>query len=143
MTTSNATPLRVWLAMTELVMDHKQLWRENFESQLDMPFSRYRAMRRLERRSLTQRELADLLGVDAPAASVIVGDLVGRGLVTRRSHPEDGRSKIVEVTDAGRNWMDRVRSLPATVPPAVTVLSADERGELARLIAKMRAAADA
>ncbi len=143
MSTSNATPLRVWLAMTELVMDHKQLWRENFESQLDMPFSRYRAMRRIERRSLAQRELADLLGVDAPAASVIVGDLVGRGLVTRRSHPEDGRSKIVEVTDAGRDWMDRVRSLPATVPPAVTVLSADERGELARLIAKMRAAADA
>ena len=124
-------------------MDHKSLWREHFETQLDMPFSRYRAMRRLERRPLTQRELAGLLGVDAPAASVIVGDLVGRGLVTRRLHPADGRSKIVEVTDAGRDWMDRVRSLPAAVPSAVTVLSADERRELARLIAKMRAAGDA
>lgn len=129
--------------MTELVMDHKNLWRENFESQLDMPFSRYRAMRRIERRQLTQRELAELLSVDAPAASVIVGDLVVRGLVTRRPHPGDGRSKVVEVTDAGREWMDRVRSLPATVPPAVEALSAEDRHELSRLIAKMRAAGDA
>ena len=128
--------------MTELVMDHKTLWREDFESQLDMPFSRYRAMRRLERRPLTQRELAGLLSVDAPAASLIVGDLVVRGLVTRRPHPGDGRSKIVEFTDAGREWMDRVRSLPATIPPAVKALSAEERRELSRLIAKMRAAGD-
>lgn len=124
-------------------MDHKSLWREGFESRLDIPFSRYRAMRRLERRALTQRELADLLHVDAPAASVIVADLVDRGLVTRRPHPDDGRAKIVEVTDAGRAWMDEVRSLPVAVPAAVETLSAAERRELARLLAKMRAAGPA
>ncbi|MCR1783894.1 MarR family transcriptional regulator [Nocardioides carbamazepini] len=143
MSTSNQTPLKLWLAMTELVMDHKNLWRETFESRLEVPFSRYRAMRRLERRALTQRDLADLLHVDAPAASVIVTDLVDRGLVTRRPHPEDGRAKIVEITDSGRDWMEEVRSLPVAVPAAVDVLSAAERRDLARLLAKMRDAGTA
>jgi DNA-binding MarR family transcriptional regulator len=138
--TNNSTPLRLWLSMTELVMDHKNLWRETFESRLDVPFSRYRAMRRLERRALTQRDLAELLHVDAPAASVIVADLVERGLATRRPHPDDGRAKIVEITEAGRAWMDEVRSLPVAVPAAVDVLSTTERRELARLLAKMREA---
>lgn len=142
MPTTKATPLQIWLSMTELVMDNKLLWREHFESHLDVPFSRFRAMRRLERYPCTQRELAELLGVDAPAASVIVGDLVRRGLVTRRLHPEDGRAKIVEVTDAGRAWMDEVRALPGEIPAPFETLTAAERRELARLLAKMRAASD-
>jgi DNA-binding MarR family transcriptional regulator len=63
---------------------------------------------------------------------------VERGLATRRPHPDDGRAKIVEITEAGRAWMDEVRSLPVAVPAAVDVLSATERRELARLLAKMR-----
>ena len=124
-------------------MDHKNLWREQFESQLDMPFSRYRAMRRLERRPRTQRELAELLNVDAPAASVIVGDLVRRGLVSREPHPDDGRAKLVEVTDAGRAWLAEVRALPAETPPPFAAITAAERRDLSRLLAKMRAADDA
>jgi DNA-binding MarR family transcriptional regulator len=124
--------------MSELVMDHKNLWREQFEEHVDMPFSRYRAMRRLGVHSRTQRELADLMNIDAPATSVIVGDLESRGLVERRQHPDDGRAKVIEVTEAGREWLAQVRDLPGRAPKMFDALTVTERRELARLLRKLQ-----
>jgi len=126
-----------------LVMDHKGAGRELFEGRIGMPWSRFRALRRLEGTARSQRELAELMGVDASAMSAIVGDLLQRGLVSRETSPDDGRRKIVAITDAGRQLITDVRETTDVVPPLVAALDAGERRELLRLVDKMRAGADA
>lgn len=140
-TRENAPPVAVWLALVSLVMDHKGAGRELFEERIGMPWSRFRALRRLEVASRSQRELADLMGVDASAMSTIVGDLVRRGLVTRHTAADDGRRKIVTITEAGRQLITDLRETTEVVPPLVAALDATERRELLRLVEKMRAGA--
>lgn len=140
MATTKASALDVWLSMSDLVMDHKSYWAMEFAQHLDVPFSRYRAMRRIVLRPWSQRELAEAMRIDAPAASVIVSDLCARGWATRGADPDDGRRKVIEATELGRAWVQEVRSLPQA-PAMFEALSADERRELARLLEKLRAAA--
>lgn len=122
-----------------LVMDNKTLAQTLLQDATGMPWSRYRALRRLEDHPLPQRMLAEQLHIDAPAVSVIVGDLVAKGYVDRVGAPDDGRVKLVRITDRGADLMERLRDLPGVVPPPVATLTAVERRELARLIDKMRA----
>lgn len=140
MAATDSTPGALWLTMSSLVLDHKNFWRELIDRELGLPFSRFRALRRIEREALTQRDLAERLRVDASAMTSIVNDLVGHGLATRVANPADGRSKLVDITDEGRAFMDRMRGLPDAAPPLLDTLNATERRELARLLAKMRSA---
>lgn len=139
MAVTNPSPVDVWLAMTDLVMDHKSFWVTEFAQHLDVPFSRYRAMRRIAVKPWTQRDLAEAMRIDAPAASVIVSDLCARGWVTRTADPDDARRKVIEVTDLGLAWVEEVRGL-AEAPAMFGALAAPERRELARLLGKLRAA---
>lgn len=125
-----------------LVMDNKTLAQTLLQDATGMPWSRYRALRRLEDHPLPQRVLAQQLHVDAPAVSVIVNDLVARGYADRISSPDDGRVKLVHITDRGDQLMEQLRDLPGVVPAPVATLTAAERRELSRLIDKMRAGAD-
>jgi DNA-binding MarR family transcriptional regulator len=54
-------------------------------------------------------DLARLEAVAAPTMTRIVADLEGRGLVTRRPDPTDGRSFFVAATDAGVDLVRRAR----------------------------------
>lgn len=126
-----------------LVMDNKTLAQTLLQDATGMPWSRYRALRRLEVHPLPQRVLAEQLHVDAPAASVIVGDLVARGYAEQIPSPDDGRVKWVHITEHGEELMERLRDLPGVVPAPVAALTAAERRELARLVDKMRAGTDA
>jgi DNA-binding MarR family transcriptional regulator len=47
-------------------------------------------------------ELAHHLDVTKQAASQMVEDLVGKGYVERRPHPEDARARLIVLTDKGR-----------------------------------------
>ena len=47
-------------------------------------------------------ELAQHLDVTKQAASQMVEDLVGKGYVERRPHPDDARAKLIVLTDKGR-----------------------------------------
>ncbi len=143
MQTTKPTPVGLWLSMMGIVMDHKWYFAERFEQKLPVPYSRYRALRRVEQQPRSQRELAAAMGVDAPAMTGIVNDLVDHGLATREPHPSDGRVKLVTVTPAGRAWLDEVRSLPDGAPPLMNTLTRDERRELARLLDKLQAGAQA
>ncbi len=125
-----------------LVMDHKNLAQALLQDEMGMPWSRFRLLRRIEDHSRTQRELAQMMHVDAPAVSVIVGDLVERGYAERAASETDGRVRLVHITDAGRALLERLRDLPGVVPAPIAALSAAERRELARMIDKMRAAVD-
>jgi len=47
------------------------------------------------------KDLAALLGTVPPAVSTMIADLEGRGLISRRGDPNDGRRVQLTLTDAG------------------------------------------
>ncbi|MCW2838948.1 MAG: hypothetical protein JWR55_431 [Aeromicrobium sp.] len=123
--------------MAALVMDNKAGWRGAVVAATGMPFSRFRALRRLEMGPLAQSELAARLGVDAPAMSVLVGELVDDGLVLRATDPADRRRNRLELTDAGRALVDGVRELPDAVPSVLGVLDEEEAATLHRILQRL------
>jgi DNA-binding MarR family transcriptional regulator len=66
-------------------------------------YARLRVLTALETHSegLTMSRLAAALGVTGRRVTVLVDALAEDGLVERYAHPTDGRSTIVEITDAG------------------------------------------
>jgi MarR family transcriptional regulator for hemolysin len=58
---------------------------------------------------LSQRALADLLGVEGPSVVSMLDRLEQAGLVQRAPSPKDRRVKLVHLTDAGRALYAKVR----------------------------------
>jgi DNA-binding MarR family transcriptional regulator len=128
----SATAQEVWLLMSDLVLDNQR--RRQVTDATGMSFGRTRALRRLARRPMSMGELASMLGIDPPNASVLVTDMESQGLVRRRPHPSDGRAKLVEVTRKGRDIARRADAILAAPPPGLSALSAEELDTLARLL---------
>lgn len=59
------------------------------------------AFARLAPGDATAADLAEHLGVTRQAASQMVEDLVRKGYVERRPHPDDARARLVVLTDRG------------------------------------------
>ena len=69
---------------------------------LELTFAQARALFILAaRKELTVSQLAKLLGVGNPTASLLVQQLVERGLVTRTEHPTDRRNTILSLSPKG------------------------------------------
>ena len=66
--------------------------------------------RALDQQPLTVSELATRLGVTKQAAGQIVTDMEERNLVSRRPDPDDGRSRLLELTPEGRRALRRART---------------------------------
>ncbi|MCS3779637.1 MarR family winged helix-turn-helix transcriptional regulator [Tsukamurella ocularis] len=125
------TPDEVWSLLVHAVIDSRSDWRRAVVERTGLPFSRLRALKRLDRYgSLTLKELAALADMDAPAATVAVNDLEARGHVERTVSPEDRRVKVVTITDSGRTVIDAMASVEDPAPAAIRSLPP---GELARL----------
>jgi MarR family transcriptional regulator for hemolysin len=58
---------------------------------------------------LSQRALADLLGVEGPSVVAMLDRLEQAGLVLRAPSPTDRRVKLVHLTDSGRELFAKVR----------------------------------
>jgi DNA-binding MarR family transcriptional regulator len=127
----------VWLLMTDVVLDNTR--RREVADALGMSFGRSRALRRLARRPMSMRELADAMDIDPPNATVLVSDLEAQGLARRRPHPTDGRAKVVEATRKGRALARRADDILATPPAGLSGLSAEDLAALRRLLERLRA----
>src|SRR5580658_4026955 len=114
---------RAWQRMVALVMDGRWDWRRRMSDAAGLPFSRVRALDRLRHGPMTLRELADVIGADAPATTVIVNDLEERRLVTREAHPDDRRAKVVSLTSEGRRVLRAARAVTEKAPSAFGALS--------------------
>jgi DNA-binding MarR family transcriptional regulator len=117
----------VWRAMASLVIDNRDGWKRGVIEQTGLPFSRIRILTRLSRRPMTVKQLAHAATMDAPATTVAVNDLEGRGLVVRATDPTNRRCKVVSLTDAGR---DMVRKIDAVEDPAPNALAALDDAQL-------------
>ncbi|HZO07620.1 MAG TPA: MarR family transcriptional regulator [Solirubrobacterales bacterium] len=132
-TTSDAAA--VWLAMQDLVLDNAR--RREVSEALGVSFARARAIRRIARRPMSMGELAAALAIDPPNATGVVDDLEGLGLVKRRPHPDDRRTKLVEATPKGRELARRADEILATPPPALSDLSAKDLETLRRILGEV------
>lgn len=128
---------RAWRVLVELVMETRGEWRRKVADATGLPFSRVRALWRLERGPRTLRELADDMGVDAPATTVLIDALEARGLVKREPHPTDRRAKQVSLTAAGRRMLDVVDRLTDEPPATLAQLGAAELRQFRKTLERL------
>lgn len=122
-----------WQAMADLVLDRKR--QRDVSAESGLSFGKVRALRRIAARPMPMRELASLLGVDPPNLTIVVDDLERAGLVERKSHPTDRRSKLVVATSAGAELARRAQESLERPPAALLALPAAELEELRRILA--------
>jgi DNA-binding MarR family transcriptional regulator len=135
------TAARAWHNLRVLLHERGDSRREVSEA-LGMSFFRVKALRRIAAATapLTLRDLAGLLVTDRPYATLVVDDLVGRGLVERSENPADRRSKFVTVTEAGRAAAAEAERILDTPPPALYDLTPADLAVLDRVAAQLVAA---
>ena len=137
----SANPLadEVWRAMAAVVFDNRDGWKRDVIETSGLPFSRVRVLRRLARKAMSLREIAEATMMDAPAATVAINDLEDRGLVVRTPDPADRRSKLVSLTQAGCDVVARIDRVEDPAPPSIAALSDDDLQALRDVLAKLTA----
>ncbi len=84
-----------------------------FLNRLDLTYTQYITMMVLwERRSLTAKELGDLLFLDSGTLTPLLKKLEAKGCLTRNRSRSDERSLVVTVTDDGMALRERAVSIP-------------------------------
>ncbi|MFK2879318.1 MarR family winged helix-turn-helix transcriptional regulator [Rhodanobacter hydrolyticus] len=128
----------LWQLMVDLVWETRREWRRKVGEATGLPFSRVRILWRLEEAPMTLKQIADDTGSDAPATTVAVNDLEGRGLVERQPHPESRRAKLVSLTRTGRQIVDRIHStVRDDAPAAFQALSKTDLAHLRRILERI------
>jgi DNA-binding MarR family transcriptional regulator len=127
----------VWRAMAAAVIDNRDAWRRAVIEETGLPFSRIRIVRRLARRPMTVKQVAEAATIDAPAATVAVNDLEDRGLVVRKTDPTNRRCKVVSLTDAGREMVQVINGIDDPAPDALASLDDRELKALKAIIDKL------
>jgi DNA-binding MarR family transcriptional regulator len=126
---------RVWRTMSGVVLDHDR--KLAVSEELGLSFARVRALRRLVTGPVAMGELADLLAADPPYVTLMVDDLEQRGLVQRMPNPEDRRSKLVELTAAGRKAAARAEAILDEPPAALDEVPAEELAAVLRVLKRL------
>jgi DNA-binding MarR family transcriptional regulator len=106
---------RVWQGMNALVFGNER--RKEVVEALGMSFVRTKALRRIAAQPMPVGDLAAKLLTDRPYATLIVDDLVRRGLVERTTDPADRRRKIVSATPEGAAAAARAEAILLGAPP--------------------------
>ncbi|WP_433615246.1 MarR family winged helix-turn-helix transcriptional regulator [Paenibacillus cellulositrophicus] len=68
---------------------------------------------------ITPSEMEPILMIERPSVTSLINGLVKRGLVYRRDHPEDARSKQIYLTEPGKELAARTRHLTQRIDHAV------------------------
>ncbi|HET9625147.1 MAG TPA: MarR family transcriptional regulator [Kofleriaceae bacterium] len=124
----------LWRRMVGLILEQRELSRREIRDATGLPAGRVRVLRRLVDGPRTLRELAEAIGSDAPATTVIVNDLEARGLVVRAPHPTNRRAKLVSLTPAGRALAPRARKIIERAPAAMARVAPADLAALARVL---------
>ncbi len=118
--------------MCDLVLDNER--RREVSEALGLTFGRIKALRRISWAPRTMGELASVLGIDAPYATLVVDDLERQGLVERRPHPTDRRVKVVATTARGTALARRAEEIMSRPPDALTALPQADLEAMARTL---------
>lgn len=132
------TAERVWRNLRAVVLERNERRKETSDA-LGMSFFRIKALRRIAKHPARLSELAEQLASDRPYLSLVVDDLVKRGLVERHPHPTDRRGKIVSATPAGLATAARANAILGTPPPSLLGLPPADLATLDRITAALAA----
>ena len=127
----------VWRAMAAAVIDNRDGWKRAVIEQTGLPFSRIRILKRLSRRPMTVKQVAHAAAMDAPATTVAVNDLEERGLVVRETDPTNRRSKVVSLTDGGRDIVQQIDTIDDPAPNVLGELDDAELTQLRSILTKL------
>lgn len=123
---------RVWTAMRDLVHDYERQ-REVVEA-LGMSLAKVKALRRISTTPMTCKQLAARMLTDAPRASVLIDELVQRGLAVRAVDPDDRRVRIVRLTELGAAEAARATKILTRAPDAVREMAPGDLADLDRIL---------
>lgn len=88
-----------------------------------------------ERGELTQRQLRELLGIQAGSLSELVSRMEKFGVITRAPDEKDRRRIVLRLTDLGRERAREPR--PIGDDRLFAALTADERAQMRRMLQKI------
>ena len=89
---------------------------------LDLTYTQYITMMVLwERRSLTAKELGDLLFLDSGTLTPLLKKMEAKGYLTRKRSSVDERSLVVTVTDKGMALREEALSVPVAMAECLTL----------------------
>jgi DNA-binding MarR family transcriptional regulator len=116
----------------------RQVYRFVDEEQLGMRLKEFVMLNYLgDADGTTQRELGDIMCIDANTVVLLLNGLEERGFAVRERDVDDRRRHIVRITAAGRKALVRAeRVLESATDEVLGDLDADERGALRALLAK-------
>ncbi|OZB98378.1 MarR family winged helix-turn-helix transcriptional regulator [Paenibacillus sp. XY044] len=87
---------------------------------------------------ITPSEMEPILMIERPSVTSLINGLVKRGLVYRRDHPEDARSKQIYLTEPGKELAAQTRHLTQQIDDAVRLeFSPDEYESLRSLLVRV------
>jgi DNA-binding MarR family transcriptional regulator len=125
--------------MAAVVFDNRDRWRRDVVEVSGLPFSRVRVIRRLAKRAMTAKEIAEAATMDAPATTVALNDLEKRGLIVREADPTNRRSKLVSLTEKGREVVASIDDVDDPAPNPFLALTQAELRALETILAKLAA----
>jgi len=86
----------------------------------------------------TPSELELILMIERPSVTSLINGLEKRGLVTRREHPDDARSRQIFLTEAGRELADRTEGLTSAAEEKVkAAMTPEQLDALKRLLIRL------
>ena len=109
-----------------------------------LTFARYEALVLLtfsSRGSLPLGKMGERLQVHPTSVTSIVDRLEAAGLVVRRPHPEDGRAVLAEITDQGRELVERATDSLVGADFGLGALDEKSLRELSELLRPVRRSA--
>ena len=109
-----------------------------------LTFARYEALVLLtfsRAGALPLGKMGERLRVHPTSVTSIIDRLQAAGLVVRRRHPEDGRAVLAEITDAGRDLVERATKDLVEARFALSALSPEQLRELSNVLREVRALA--
>ena len=90
----------------------------------------------LDRKSMTQKELQDILRIQPGSVSEILTKLEEKGLIRRQKDEEDRRRSVIELTDSGHEAaVHQEQQEDGT--PTFAALSEQEQEEMKKMLAKL------
>jgi DNA-binding MarR family transcriptional regulator len=117
------------------------VYRRATEDVLGMRLKQYVALTYLQHMpGVGQRQLGDLLMLDANNCVLLLNDIEEAGWAERRRDPDDRRRHIVEITESGREALfNAERALDGLEDQVLGALSPDERDMLHDLLGRAMA----
>jgi DNA-binding MarR family transcriptional regulator len=114
----------------------KQAMRATPESEMGMSLRHFMALHHLPE-ALPQRELAEMLCIDANNTVILLNELEAAGWIVRERDPADRRRHLVRMTEAGQRAYTQALTARDVVQDAVLGrLDLDERAQLHDLLAR-------